>query len=77
MPEMEIPEKVMPEEGKQEILPSLEMLSVLFRHLDRNYKMLRRKLRNLRSKGKEVKDPRWLRQLEEINEKLEKLESEL
>jgi metallo-beta-lactamase family protein len=77
MPEIEIPEKVMPEEGKQEILPSLEMLSVLFRHLDRNYKMLRRKLRNLRSKGKEVKDPRWLRQLEEINEKLEKLESEL
>ena len=77
MPEMEIPEKVMPEEGRQEILPSLEMLSVLFRHLDRNYKMLRRKLRNLRSRGKEVKDPRWLRQLEEINEKLEELESEL
>ena len=77
MPEMEIPEKLMPEEGKKEILPSLEMLSVLFRHLDRNYKMLRRKLRNLRSRGKEVKDPRWLRQLEEINEKLEKLESEL
>ena len=75
--EIVMPEKVMPEEGRKEILPPLETLSHLFRHLDRNYKRLRRKLRNMRPKGREVQDPRLLEQLEEINKKLEKLESEL
>ena len=75
--EIVMPEKVMPEEGRQEISPSPETLSHLFRHLDRNYKRLRRKLRNMRPKGKEIQDPRLLAQLEEINKRLEELESEL
>jgi metallo-beta-lactamase family protein len=75
--EIVMPERVMPEGGRKEILPPLETLSHLFRHLDRNYKRLRRKLRNMRPKGREVQDPRLLEQLEEINKKLEKLESEL
>jgi metallo-beta-lactamase family protein len=72
------PEKeVMPEEEAEEVEPSEETLSVLFRHLDRSYKRLRRKLKRGKSKGKELQDPRWLRQLEEVNKKLEELESEL
>ena len=72
------PEKeVMTEERVEEVSQPGETFAVLFRHLDRNYKRLRRKLKKERSKGEEVVDPRWLRQLEEINEKLEELESEL
>jgi metallo-beta-lactamase family protein len=77
MPEMVTPEKVVPEERVEEVLAHGGTWSALFRHLDRNYKKLRRKLKRERLKGKEFTDPRWLRQLEEINEKLEKLESEL
>jgi metallo-beta-lactamase family protein len=77
MPERVAPEKVVPEERAETILPPRGAWSALLGHLDRNYKRLRRKLKRERSKGKEVLDPRWLRQLEEINEKLEKLESEL
>jgi len=77
MPELVTPEKVVPEERVEEVSAPGGTLSVLFRHLDRNYKKLRRKLKRERSKGKEFTDSRWLRQLEEINEKLEKLESEL
>jgi metallo-beta-lactamase family protein len=77
MPEMVTPEKVVPEERVEEVLAPGGTLSALFRHLDRNYKKLRRKLKRERLKGKEFTDSRWLRQLEEINEKLEKLESEL
>jgi metallo-beta-lactamase family protein len=75
--EIVMPERAMPEEGRQEISPPLETLSHLFRHLDRNYKRLRRKLRNMRPKGREVQSPRLSEQLEEINKKLEELESEL
>jgi len=77
IPERVAPEQVTPEEGIEEILAPGGTLSTLFRHLDRNYKRLRRKLKRERSKGKELSDSRWLRQLEEINERLEKLESEL
>ncbi len=76
-PEMVTPEKGVPEEKVEEVSAPGEKLSALFRHLDRNYKRLRRKLKRERSKGKEFIDSRWLRQLEEINDKLEKLESEL
>jgi metallo-beta-lactamase family protein len=75
--EVVTPEGVVPEEGRGEVLPSLEALSHLFRHLDRNYKRLRRKLRNMRAKGEEVQDPRLSEQLQEINKRLEELESEL
>lgn len=70
-------ERIMPEERVEEAYPLGETFSVLFRHLDRSYKKVRRKLRNAKSKGKEIQDPRWLRQLEEINKKLEELDSEL
>ena len=46
-------EKVMPEEGVQGGLPPEESFSVLFRHLDRTYKRLRRKLKREKKKGEE------------------------
>jgi hypothetical protein len=78
----EVSQMVMPgiepvEEERKEISPSVEIWSVLFRHLDRNYKRLRRKLKKGRAREMEIQDPRRLKQLEEINERLEKLESEL
>ena len=76
-PELVMPEKGPLEEKREEISPSVESLSTLFRHLDRNYKRLRRKLKKERARGMEFQDPRWLKQLEEINERLERLESEL
>jgi metallo-beta-lactamase family protein len=76
-PEMVMPEKGPLEEKREEISPSIESLSTLFRHLDRNYKRLRRKLKKERASGMEFQDPRWLKQLGEINERLERLESEL
>jgi len=67
------PEKeVMKEERVEEVSQPVETFASLFKHLDRSYKRLRRRL-----KGKDIVDPRWLRQLEEINEKLKELESEL
>jgi metallo-beta-lactamase family protein len=77
MPEMVIPKKVVLEEGGQEISPSVETLSTLFRQLDRNYKRLHRKLKNMRLKGKRFQDPQWTKRLEEVNAKMEELESEL
>ena len=69
--------EAMTEERAEEVSQPGETFAALFRHLDRNYKRLRRKLKRVRAKGEEVVDPRRLRQLEEINEKLEELESEL
>jgi metallo-beta-lactamase family protein len=70
-------EKVMPEERREEGLSPEASFSVLLRHLDQTYKKLRRKLKRERKKGEEVYDPKWLRQLEEVNKKLEELEEEL
>ena len=70
-------EKAVPEEGVKEALPPEEPFSVLFNHLDRTYKRLRRKLKREKKKGEEFYDPKRLRQLEEIKKKLEELESEL
>jgi metallo-beta-lactamase family protein len=77
--EMVAQERITPEKesGEEEIAPAEESFSVLFKHLDRNYKKLRRKWRRERSKGKDVLDRRWLKQLKEINEKIEDLESRL
>jgi len=75
--EIVIHERAMPEEGRKEILPPLETISHLFRHLDKHYKRLRRKLRNMRPREEGIQDPRLLERLEEINKKLEELESEL
>jgi len=71
--EFEMPEGTVPEEEKEEILPRGEPLSVLIRHLDRNYKKLRRKIRRGLSREKALQDPRWLKQIEEINEKVREL----
>ena len=78
----EVSQMVMPgiepvEKERKEISPSMETWSVLFRRLDRNYKRLHRKLKKGRAREMEIQDPRRLKQLEEINERLEKLESEL
>ena len=75
--EIVMPEKAVSEEGRKEISTSSETLSRLFMNLDKNYKRLRRKLRNLRPRREEVEDPRLLGPLEEINKKLEELESKL
>lgn len=72
------PEKeIIREEKAEEVSQAGEAFASLLNHLDRSYKRLRRKLKRERSKREERVDTRWLRQLEEINEKLEELESEL
>jgi metallo-beta-lactamase family protein len=70
-------EKVMSEERGEEGLPPEESFPALFRHLDRTYKRLRRKLKREKKKGEEFYDSRRLKQLEEVSKKLEELESEL
>ncbi len=69
--------EVMPEEEATKVEPSDEKLPVLFQKLERNYKRLRRKLKRGKTMVKEYQDPRWLKQLEEVNKKLEDLGSEL
>jgi metallo-beta-lactamase family protein len=70
-------EKGMPEEEVKEESPPEEPLSVLLNRLDRTYKRLRRKLKREKKKGEEFCDPKRLRQLEEIDKKLEELEEGL
>jgi metallo-beta-lactamase family protein len=70
-------EKAMPEERVEEGSPAEESFSVLFRNLDRTYKRLRRKLKREKKKGEDFCDPKRLKRLEEVNKKLEELESEL
>jgi metallo-beta-lactamase family protein len=70
--EKEVPEERMGEQG-----PPEASVSTLFHHLDRTYKRLRRKLRRENKRGDDFNDPKWLKQLEEINKKLEELEEEL
>jgi metallo-beta-lactamase family protein len=70
-------EKVIPEESVKERLPSEESFTVLFKHMDRTYKRLRRKLKREKKRGEDFYDSKRLRQLEEINKKLEELEEEL
>jgi len=68
-----------PEDRKVETEPafSLEDLPALLRTLDRNYKKLRRKLRRAKEKGRLHLEARWGGRLEEINRRLEELDSEL
>jgi metallo-beta-lactamase family protein len=74
--ESEISEGIAPEEEKKELFPQGEPLSVLARHLDRNYKRLRRKIRRELSRERHLQDPHWLKQIEEINEKVRELGEE-
>jgi metallo-beta-lactamase family protein len=70
-------EKGVPEERAEEGYPPEESFSALFRHLDRTYKRLRRKLKREKKGGENFYDSRRLKQLEEVSKKLEELESEL
>jgi metallo-beta-lactamase family protein len=70
-------ERVRGEEEVEKAAPSEETFSVLFGHLDRSYKKLRRKLKRLKSKEKTVQTPRQLEQLEELYKKMDELEEDL
>jgi metallo-beta-lactamase family protein len=70
-------EAARPEERIEEVIPPEERFSTLLGHLDRSYKRLRRKLKKLGSKGKRFQEASGLRLLEEVNKKLDELESEL
>jgi metallo-beta-lactamase family protein len=65
------------EEPVEEKVATEETFHLLLRHLDRNYKRLRRKLKRWKGMGEEAQDPHRLKQLEEVNRKIEDLESEL
>ncbi|RPJ01794.1 MAG: MBL fold metallo-hydrolase, partial [Deltaproteobacteria bacterium] len=54
-----------------------ETIPALFGKLENNYRRLRRKLKRGKWKEWESQDPRLLKQLEEINRKVEELEEEL
>jgi len=56
---------------------SHEDLPGLLRSLDHNYKKLRRKLRRVKEKGRLRFEARWAGRLEEINRRLEDLDSDL
>ncbi len=71
------PQEQMEEETLEEKLEPLEPLHLLLRHLDRNYKKLRRRLKRWRAAGGGDRDVRRLRQLEELNRRIEELEAEL
>jgi metallo-beta-lactamase family protein len=65
------------EEVTEEEFPPEATFHILMGHLDRNYKRLRRKLKRWKRMGQEVEGSQHLRQLEEVNRKIEELESEL
>lgn len=64
-------------EVSEEELPSEPAFHLLMRHLDRNYKRLRRKLKRWKRMGQDLEGAQHLRQLEDVNRKIEELESEL
>jgi metallo-beta-lactamase family protein len=69
--------KVVPEEKTEAVESPEERWSSLLRNFDRGYKKVRRKLRMRRLKRGGIRDGEWLRELEEVNKKLEELESDL
>jgi metallo-beta-lactamase family protein len=72
------PEKrVMPEEKIEAVGPPEERFSSLLKNLERGYKKLRRKLKMRRSKRGDNRDAEWLKELDEVNKKLEELEERL
>jgi hypothetical protein len=60
----------------KEQFPPAEPSPVLFNHLDRTYKRLRRKLKRGKKSGEGFKE-QWLRELEQVEKKLGELEKEL
>jgi metallo-beta-lactamase family protein len=72
------PEKKVMVEGEIEAAESNEeRVSSLLKNLERGYKKLRRKLKMRRSRRGDDRDAEWLKELEEINKKLEELVSGL
>ncbi len=71
------PEGVPAAEKGEITTPQAESLSVLLKHLDRNYKKLRQKIRRRLSAGKVFQDPRWMKEIEAMSEKVKDLENEL
>jgi len=65
------------EEEPHETYSIKESLSYLIKHFDRNYKKLRRKLKHLKTKGIDKYDPLLTKEIEEINKRIESLESKL
>jgi len=68
---------VMAEEKREGVESAEERWSSLLKNLDRGYKKLRRRLKIRRSKRGDIREAGWLKELEEVNKKLEELESEL
>jgi len=62
---------------REELSPSVEDWPALLKHLDLHYKRLRRKLKKVQSKGEEIQNPDWQKELEEIAKKVEALEKDL
>jgi len=72
------PEKrVVPGEKIEAVESPEERWSSLLKNLERGYKKLRGKLKMRRSKRGDIRDAEWLKELEEVNKKLEDFESEL
>jgi len=69
--------KVVPEEKIEAVELPEERWSSLLKNLDRGYKKLRRRLKIRRSKKGDIREAEWLKELEEVSRRLEKLESEL
>ena len=69
-------ESTVPGGEVKEDLPREEPPSILFNHLDRTYKRLRRKLKMGRKRGKSFEGS-WLSELERLEKKLAELEKEL
>jgi metallo-beta-lactamase family protein len=67
----------MPEETIEAAESLEERGSSLLKNLERGYRRLRRKLKVRKSKKGDIPDAGWLKELEEVNKKLEELESEL
>lgn len=64
------------EKAIEESMPE-ETFHLLLRHLDRNYKKLRRKLKRWKRMGGETQGSHRLKQLEDVSRRIEELESEL
>jgi metallo-beta-lactamase family protein len=65
------------EETARKKVSTGEEIAFLLKSLDRNYKKLRRRLKKGRWEGSDPEEGGWRERLEELNDRLEKLEAEL
>jgi metallo-beta-lactamase family protein len=71
----EAPVQVIPRE--EDVSIPEETMGLLFRELENHYRRLRRKLKRAKWKRREFQDPQLLKQLEEIDHRVEALEKQL